>query len=177
MSAAARVDEVSGGFDLAHTGKLQAVALSVKQLVTRCGVGPATLRRVEDHTWTEARELHERIRWARLHYARRQGDIIFRPTDAARSLGVKPGTYRTWEHPKDQGGREPSRSEVSKIAEKFRVSWLWLLTGQGSPYFDPQLEAQINIFQQKAATLPEDQRAAALTAAMGVIEAFARKAG
>lgn len=149
-----------------------------KHFVTRCRVPAATLCDVsEDHSWQELTDLPERIRWARMKWAARQGDSFSRPTDAARSLGVKPGTYRTWEIPKDQGGREPSRSEVSKLAEKFRVSWLWLSTGQGSPYFDPSLEAQLNIFQRKAAEIEDSrERETAIRAALSVLDSFTRKA-
>jgi transcriptional regulator with XRE-family HTH domain len=148
-----------------------------KHFVTRCRVPGATLCDVDD-SWQQLEHLHERIRWARMRWAERQGDSFSRPTDAARSLGVKPGTYRTWEQPKESGGREPSRSEVSRLAEKFKVSWLWLSTGTGSPYFDPALEAQLNIFQQKAAMIEEPKdRDAAIRAALSVLDSFTRKAG
>lgn len=132
-----------------------------------------------DDTWQECREFWERLRWTRHLYARRKGDIIFRPTDAARTVGEKPGTYRTWEEPKENDGRVPEIWRIQKIAEKFGVSWVWLLSGQGSPYFDHKMEEQFNAFQRRLPEIPEEKREDALRAARAAFESFVpdRKAG
>lgn len=126
--------------------------------------------------WQELREFWERMRWTRLHYAHRQGDIIFRPTDAARTLNVQPVTYRTWEQAKENGGRVPPLEAIQGIAGKFGVSWVWLATGQGSPFHDPRMEEQFNAFARRLPEVPEERREDALAAMRAVLESFARRA-
>lgn len=54
---------------------------------------------------------------------------------AADSLGMEPGTYRAYE-------RDPASSKHTKLdhqsairfARKFKVSWTWLLTNEGTPF-------------------------------------------
>lgn len=129
-----------------------------------------------DARWEETREFCDRLRWARQYYAHKQGDIIFRPTDAAVTLGEKPVTYRTWEQNKDHGGREPPMGTVKKIGQKFGVNWLWLLTGEGSPHYDPALNEYIRLVTVALPEVPEPERARALAAMRAVLESFARKA-
>lgn len=90
-----------------------------------------------DESWRELREAHERLRWARLHRTEFQ-----RPIDAARSLNIKPGTFRTYEFAKADGGRTPPLSELQRICAKYRVSWSWIATGQGNPDQGVQSELQ-----------------------------------
>lgn len=132
-----------------------------------------------DRSWEDLREFWQRLRWARLHYADRNQLVHFRPTDAAMTLGEKPGTYRTWEEPKENGGRVPEMHRIQKIANKFGVSWVWLLSGQGSPYYDHQMEEQFNAFQRRLPEIPPEKREDALRAARAAFESFAqeRKAG
>lgn len=124
-------------------------------------------------TWTELREPQERLRWARLHMT-----PFARPTDAARSLNIRPVTYRTYEIPKSEGGRWPPLAEVQRIASKFGVSWAWLATGQGSP--DDAKPAPIRIMVDEWAVEFEQidpaKRDDAATAVRAVLEAFKRKA-
>lgn len=127
-------------------------------------------------SWEDCREFWQRLRWTRLYYAHKQGDAIFRPTDAAVTLGEKPGTYRTWEEPKENGGRIPEMSRIQNIAAKFGVSWVWLLSGQGSPYYDHKMEEQFNAFQRRLPEIPPEKREDALNAARAAFESFARKA-
>jgi transcriptional regulator with XRE-family HTH domain len=129
-----------------------------------------------DSSWEQCREFWERLRWARSYYARTKLEgVILRPTTAAENLGVNPGTYRTWEEPKENGGRMPDISRVQAIAGKFGVSWVWLLSGQGSPYYDHQMEEQFNAFQRRLPEIPEEKRQDALEAARAVFESFARR--
>lgn len=127
-----------------------------------------------DSSWEECREFWERLRWARLYYAHKRGDVVFRPTNAAETLNEKPGTYRTWEEPKENGGRVPEMFRIQKIAEKFGVSWVWLLSGQGSPYYDHQMEEQFNAFQRRLPEIPPEKREDALRAARAAFESFAQ---
>ena len=151
---------------------LQPVARNCKHFPTRRRARLATVSSVTETPWQDLRSVHERIRWARLNRTHFE-----RPTDAAISLGIKPVTYRTWEIPKDQGGREPPISEIQRLAAKYRVSWVWLVSGEGSPYYDAAMEAHYNAFIRKAAEVEPEKRDDAMNAASAVLDAFIRKAG
>lgn len=119
------------------------------------------------------REPRERLRWARLHRT-----PFDRATDAARSLNIAPGTYRTYEVPKSQGGRWPPISEVQRIAEKYKVSWTWLATGEGSP--DDGRIAPVRLMVDQWAVefeqIDPSKREDAAIAVRAIIDAFKRKA-
>lgn len=117
-------------------------------------------------------EFHERLAWARLYRAK-----LKKMTQAATLVGAKPGTYRTWERDKADGGRKPSIEEVKLIARRMGVSWLWLMHGDGAPD-----DADANELYAIAAQLaegfgrvPEEKRADAMRAVEGVLGAFAVK--
>jgi len=121
------------------------------------------------HDWHSLRDPHERIRWARLNRTH-----FVRPTDAARSLGVKPGTYRTWEIAKADGGRAPMLSELQHLARKFNVSWRWLLTGEGAP--DTDTETEMNVvaggIAERLSRVDALKREDAIRAINGILDAF-----
>ena len=75
----------------------------------------------------DLREFWQRLRWARMR------SPFETAADTARSLGIKPGTYRTYERPADENGRNPDLSELQRIAKKLKVSWTWLASGSGRP--------------------------------------------
>lgn len=105
--------------------------------------------------------------------------VFTRPTDAARSLNIKPGTYRTYELAKADGGRAPSLIETQRIAKKFGVAWQWVLLGDGSPDAEPENELRA-IADKLAVSVSEVEPAKqddALRAVEGVLEAFKRRAG
>jgi phage repressor protein C with HTH and peptisase S24 domain len=69
-------------------------------------------------------ELHERLEWARI----RAGHSS--PRAAAEAFGWNKNTYKA----REGGGRGiPDQDEVRKYARAFGVSFVWLLTGEGSP--------------------------------------------
>jgi len=113
----------------------------------------------------------ERLRWARLNRT-----PFERAKDAAESLNIKPGTYRTYEYGPEDNGREPPLSELQRICRKFGVNWIWVATGEGSPDFDPVKNQHINELAQFEADVPEEDRERAWRAALGAFNAF-RKAG
>lgn len=113
----------------------------------------------------------ERIRWARLHRTE-----FTRAKDAAESLNIKPGTYRTYEYPLGEGGREPPLSELQRIARKFKVSWVWLATGEGHPDRDPFTDERLQRAAEKVGELDPDKQEDAWAAVYGVLDAFRRKA-
>lgn len=119
--------------------------------------------------WTECRHQWERLRWAR------KAAGFERPTDAARSLDIKPVTYRTYEHAPADGGREPPLTEIQRMARKFRVNWVWLAAGEGNPTEGHVADERVQEIDQRVARLPKDQRDLALDAALNVIRAFNRR--
>lgn len=124
--------------------------------------------------WRELREVHQRLRWARMNRT-----PFPRPTDAARSLNMRPGTYRTYELSKADGGRAPSLMEIQRIARKFKVSWSWIATGEGSPDDEPknELKAIIDRLAERVSEVDPDKQDDALAAVEGVLAAFRRKLG
>lgn len=122
------------------------------------------------HAWQELRKPWERLRWARLRAGFEQSK------DAAESLGVKPGTYRTYEYDPDKNGREPPLSELIRFSRKFKVSWIWVASGEGNPdAVEP--DPRVTEIAQRAAEVAEDKRDDALTAALSVLNSYIRKAG
>lgn len=98
--------------------------------------------------------------------------------DAAESLGIKPGTYRTYEHaPGTEGGRLPSVSELQRICKKFKVSWVWVATGEGLPQDDMAADERLKLIAQRVEMIPAEKRDDALNAALGMLDTFVRKAG
>lgn len=122
----------------------------------------------------ELREVPERIRWARQNRTQ-----FVTMTAAAESLGIKPGTYRTYEQLKAAEGRVPPLSEIQRIAKKFGVSWQWVALGEGGPDDAPktELRAVSDHVALRVQQVPEEKRADVLAAIDGIIDAFTRKAG
>ncbi len=127
-----------------------------------------------DDSWRELDYKHERLRWARV----RRTDFE-RPTDAAKAMNIKPGTYRTYEHAKADGGRWPPPPVLQQIADKYGVSWVWLETGEGSPDDAPSNPLALVVSQvaEKMGAIPEAKRSDAVSAIYGVLDAFASKTG
>lgn len=81
-----------------------------------------------DERWRDCRGTWDRLKWAR----KRKFETA---KDAARALGEEPGTYRAYE-------REPGSSKWSNLdhqragqyAKAFKVNWIWLLNGGGTPF-------------------------------------------
>lgn len=124
-------------------------------------------------SWRLLSNQWERLRWARLHKTE-----FTRVKDAAESLNLKPGTYRTYEHePGADGGRLPALSELQRICRKYKVSWVWVATGEGSPDDASIVDERAGAITDKLGQVPADKQADALSAAMAVLESYARKAG
>ncbi len=121
-----------------------------------------------DDAWPET--FPERMRWARTRAGHRT------PTDAARALELRPGTYRTYETHADEGGRMPPLPEIQRIARRFQVSWTWLAVGEGRPDQGVLSDDRIAQISEKVARLPPEERDTALDAALSVVETFARRA-
>lgn len=136
-----------------------------KAVVTPCVSRPGTVRDM-DESWRDLDELWQRIRWARKRSAFDSGK------DAAISLGVKPGTYRTWERPKEEEGREPPLTEIQRMARKFKVSWVWLAAGEGTPTSELVADERLSSIARKAQDIPADKQDDAWNAAISVLDSF-----
>jgi transcriptional regulator with XRE-family HTH domain len=125
--------------------------------------------------WQHLEQPWERLRWARLNARPEPFDQL---KAAAESLNVKPGTYRTYEQPKAEGGRAPQLAELQRFARKFKVSWVWIASGQGSPFDEPTspfLQVAETVAERLEAVPPE-KREDAIGAIYGVLNAFAKQA-
>lgn len=69
----------------------------------------------------DANDIHARIRQARLRAGYKKG------TEAARAFGFVVPTYLGYEN----GDRQPGKASARRIADVFKVSLDWLLTGRG----------------------------------------------
>lgn len=123
-------------------------------------------------SWASLRDQWERLRWARLHRT-----PFERVKDAAESLGLKPGTYRTYEHsPGEDGGRLPPLTELQRICRRFKVNWVWVATGEGTPDDGVVTDDRIAAVSDRFGRVPPEKQDDAMSAVLGVLDAFARKA-
>jgi hypothetical protein len=83
--------------------------------------------------WTDLREPHERLRWARMQWQEARG-IKPDAGAAAESLGINPHTYRAFERaPGTSKTIALDHQRAMQFGRKFGVSWQWLLIGEGTP--------------------------------------------
>jgi hypothetical protein len=122
-----------------------------------------------DHAWQVLEGPWDRLRWARLRWQRKVGAIRPTATHAATALGLVAVTYRTYERPPGsvQAHRAYDHQLAIRFGRRFKVSWPWLLTGEGSP-FDSRTSAQERVMRVMA--LLDEQQQEALAA---MAEAFA----
>jgi hypothetical protein len=107
--------------------------------------------------WRDLREGHERLTWAR----RRSRFETQR--DAADSLGMNLNTYSAYERAPDKSKHTPLDHQAAiRFGKKFKVNWVWLLTGWGEPTGDPlTTNAPLTVLEEamaKAAKAPEAQQ-------------------
>lgn len=155
-----------------HAPTLQSVTPVRKRFVTPCSLRRITVRRM-DESWrqySDDLEPQPRIRWARINRTEYDQAVA-----AAESLAIPPGTYRTYEHPKADGGRRPPLEIIQRIARKFGVSWHWLASGEGSPDDKPANPLGEKLVR-KLDELPPEKQEAAAQAVMSVLDAIAKSA-
>lgn len=122
--------------------------------------------------WRRAEEPWQRLIWARKHWQNATGAVAANAEHAAESLGMKPNTYRAYERRPDASKSIKLNHQMAiRFGRKFKVSWVWLLLGEGSP-FDEAADlppAQARIVRAMADTPEEDQERIA-----NMVEAFLR---
>lgn len=115
---------------------LLSVTFDCKPKITLSNVIFGNVWDMQSASWQELNEQWERLRWARLRW---QWPLIQddNATAAAESLGIKAGTYRAYERNPNDGASKSIAlpfDMARKIADKFGISWVWLLSGEGSPF-------------------------------------------
>jgi|SRR5579863_1859280 len=83
---------------------------------------------MEDQSWQELRDRWERLRWARMRrFETAQA--------AAESMAMRPNTYTAYERPPHASKHTHLDDNAAiRFARKFGVRWVWLLTGDGTPF-------------------------------------------
>lgn len=104
----------------------------------------------------------ERLRWARTHWQAERG-ASETARAAAESLGMLENTYSAYERPIGASKHtDLDASRARQFGKKFKVSWIWLLFGEGTPFdsegaaFSPEALSTAELVDR----LPEDQRKA-----------------
>jgi hypothetical protein len=122
--------------------------------------------------WEELREPWERLRWSRA----RAG--FERAKDAADSLGMNAVTYRSYERRPDQAGARMFDHQVAaRLGKKFKVSWIWLLKGEGQPddVASPVMQEAERIAERLEQIEEGPQREAAAQLIWSVLENYSKK--
>ena len=131
------------------------------------------MREDDDKSWENLREGWQRVRWARERWQRRTKGAVGKASEAAESLGMKPGTYRTYERDREiSKGSTLTVSTAERFARLFGVSDIWLLTGRGSPFKGSAGSHLMRIIRVLEAMPDEKQKAIA-----DMIEAFEGRTG
>lgn len=140
--AALPLDDVRDRFH--ETLSLHYVTESRKAPNAPCNAHSTSLGAMSDPSWKSAQEAWQRVRWARER-------IYSNMAEAAEALEMPASTYRQYE-------REPGTSRWATLdqdhakdfARKFKVNWVWLLTGVGSPQKDASDAASelVEIYQK-----------------------------
>lgn len=134
-----------------HAATLLMVTRIVQPLVTRRNVPFGNVAAM-DSSWTECREAHERVRWARMHAGYPTA------TAAAESMGMRANTYGAYERAPDSSKHtELDDQRASQFAKKFKVSWIWLLKGEGYPLAESMTEAQQRVVRAMEGKSEDDQ--------------------
>lgn len=105
-----------------------------------------------DNAWRECEGTWDRLKWARKQK-------FETAKAAATAFGVEEGTYRAYEREPGKSKHTPlGHQHAAHFARRLGVRWEWLLSGDGSPWLDPD-ENRDRILQAYDAASP-DRRAA-----------------
>lgn len=108
--------------------------------------------------WKDLDEPWKRVLWARIRWQTKATGVKGTAKDAAISLGMEPGTYRAYERAPDTSKHtELDHQAAIQFARKFKVSWKWLLLGEGTPDDDQLPEPQERVIRVMS-TLDEERQ-------------------
>lgn len=114
---------------------------------------------MSDESWRDLEGPWDRLKWARVRWQQKAGAVGGTAKEAAESLGMKEGTYRAFERPPDSSKHmRLGHQQAIPFAKKFKVSWTWLLTGEGSPDDDQLPEPQERVIRAMSAVDVERQK-------------------
>jgi hypothetical protein len=123
---------------------------------------------VEDR-WQQLHEPWERLMWARERWQQEGGAVDRSASAAAESLGLKEGTYRQYERRPGTSRWVPlDHQKAMQFGRKFKVSWRWLLLGDGTP-FDESLAPEIDRLVEAVKQLAPDEQAMLASMAEGLV--------
>ena len=119
---------------------------------------------VESHElregWRNAAHPWERLLWARKHWQAQTETLDRTAKQAADALGLKEGTYRAYERaPGSSKSIALNHQDAIRFARKFKVSWQWLVAGEGTPFDDDLPEPQERVLRVMS-SLPESKQKA-----------------
>lgn len=113
---------------------LPRVTSACKWNVPRGNVTPRNIARMKQNEWRHLDNAWERVKWARVHWQKKTGQPAGAEAAAA-ALQMKAGTYRAYERGPESSKNIPLNYVMAKkFANKFQVSWQWLLNKLGSPF-------------------------------------------
>lgn len=121
---------------------------------------------MDDESWRSAREPWERVQWARRRtYSTKRA--------AADALQMNENTYKQYERgPGSSRWANLTYERALEFARKFKVSWVWLLRGEGHPLEqsgDTERDQLLGAF----ATLTPEQRSILLQLAKNMASSAA----
>jgi hypothetical protein len=104
-----------------------------------------------DERWRDCEGTWDRLRWARLQK-------FETAKDAAESLGMKEDTYTAYERrPGSSKHTALTHGRAAQFATKFKVNWIWLLTGVGTPTDSVLTGAQLRVVTAMKDASPAQQ--------------------
>lgn len=130
---------------------------------------------MDDADWLRQREGWERVKWARLRWQRLAQVPSESARAAAESLGMQENTYSAYERDpaRSSKGTELTVERAQQFGRKFKVNWVWLLTGEETPF--DRSPAQIRAVEAMR-QLPEQDQEAVANAVEGLVSGLRRVA-
>jgi hypothetical protein len=128
---------------------------------------------MSDDEWWDLKGPWQRVRWARRRW-QKANDQEDNATLAAQALGIKDGTYRAYERSPRSKSTKLTYERAKEFARKFKVSWIWLLSGEQSPFTEDLSEPQKRLTQAMSG-FPEEQQERFANAATELLQIFDEK--
>jgi hypothetical protein len=171
---ASGIDEL--GRVLSHEAVLRCVRFSGKHILTRCKTTRRKIACMDDMQWLYLDEPHDRLRWARLHWQRKNGGATTARA-AAEALGMQENTYSNYERDPAKGNNRGFDHNLAiRFGRKFKISWVWILTGEGTPF--DVLAPPVSVEQGKLLEMTQGRSSQDLQDVLNFVEAALRlKAG